>query len=176
MAELKDTTVAAVMEQLMAQGPDGMAEVFTSLFNLAMRFERERFLGAAHYERTPGRRGYANGFKPKTIDTQAGTLALEVPKTAGAEEPFYPASLERGPAVLARGDAGGGRDVREGRLDPRRRSRARRIRDREPVLKPGQPRRQVARHRTRCLAQPPPGRHPPLYGLCHLTHLKNTKL
>ncbi|MCX5764794.1 MAG: IS256 family transposase [Gemmatimonadetes bacterium] len=96
MAELKDTTVAAVMEQLMAQGPDGMAEVFTSLFNLAMRFERERFLGAAHYERTPGRRGYANGFKPKTIDTQAGTLALEVPKTAGAEEPFYPASLERG--------------------------------------------------------------------------------
>jgi transposase-like protein len=91
-----DTAIAALMEQLVAQGPDGMAEVFTGLFNLAMRFERERFLGAAHYERSPERRGYANGYKSKKIDTPAGTLTLDVPKTAGAEAPFYPASLERG--------------------------------------------------------------------------------
>lgn len=96
MSEPNDTTIATLMEQLIAQGPDSMAEVFTGLFNLAMRFERERFLGAAHYQRTPERRGFANGFKPKTIDTQAGTIALEVPKTAGTPEPFYPASLERG--------------------------------------------------------------------------------
>jgi putative transposase len=96
MPDSKDTAIAALMEQLVAQGPDGMAEVFTGLFNLAMRFERERFLGAAHYERSPERRGYANGYKPKKIDTPAGTLALEIPKTAGAEAPFYPASLERG--------------------------------------------------------------------------------
>jgi transposase-like protein len=96
MPDSKDTAIAALMEQLAAQGPDSMADVFTGLFNLAMRFERERFLGAAHYERSPERRGYANGYKPKKIDTPAGTLTLEVPKTAGAEAPFYPASLERG--------------------------------------------------------------------------------
>lgn len=96
MPDSKDTAIATLMEQLVAQGPDGMAEVFTGLFNLAMRFERERFLGAAHYERSPERRGYANGYKSKKIDTPAGTLTLEVPKTAGAEAPFYPASLERG--------------------------------------------------------------------------------
>jgi transposase-like protein len=96
MADPKDTTIAAIMEHLLEQGPGGMADVFTSLFNIAMRLERERFLGAAHYERTDGRRGYANGFKPKKLDTQAGTLTLDIPKTAAIEPPFYPASLERG--------------------------------------------------------------------------------
>ena len=96
MSEPKDTTIATIMEHLLEQGPGGMADVFTSLFNLAMRLERERFLGAAHYERTDGRRGYANGFKPKKLDTPAGTLTLDIPKTAGTEPPFYPATLERG--------------------------------------------------------------------------------
>jgi transposase-like protein len=77
-------------------GPDGMAGVFTALFNLAMRVEREQHLGAQAYERTPERGGYANGFKPKRIDTAAGTLTLQVPKSRGGETPFYPQSLERG--------------------------------------------------------------------------------
>jgi putative transposase len=34
-----------------------------------MQIERERFLGAGLYERTAGRQGYANGYKPKRIDT-----------------------------------------------------------------------------------------------------------
>jgi putative transposase len=96
MAQAQDTAVAALMEQLIAEGPDGMAQVFTALFNLAMRLERERFLGAGLYERSPERRGYANGYKPKRLDTAAGTITVEVPKTAGAAAPFYPQSLERG--------------------------------------------------------------------------------
>jgi putative transposase len=91
-----DTTIAALLEQLIADGPQGMAQVMTTLMNVAMKLEREQFLGAAHYERDPGRRGYANGFKFKNIDTQAGTLRLDIPKTAGTPEPFYPGSLERG--------------------------------------------------------------------------------
>ena len=51
-------------------------------------------MGAGHYERTPERHGYANGTRPKKIDTPAGTVTLEVPKTAGHDEPFY--ALERG--------------------------------------------------------------------------------
>ena len=47
-------------------------------------------------ERNDERRGYANGVKSKRIDTAAGTLTLEIPKTAGTDEPFYPQSLERG--------------------------------------------------------------------------------
>ena len=92
----KDTAIAAIMEQLMAEGPQAMAPVVTALMNLAMRMEREQFLGAGHYERSSGRRGYANGAKLKKIDTPAGTLTLEVPKTAGTQKPFFPQSLERG--------------------------------------------------------------------------------
>ena len=92
----QDNALEALMEQLIESGTEEMASVFAGLFNFAMRIERERFLGAGHYERTPERRGYANGTMPKKIDTPAGTVTVEVPKTADHEEPFYPQALERG--------------------------------------------------------------------------------
>jgi putative transposase len=89
--------VAALMERLIAHGPEDMGGVFAELFNLALRLERERFLGAGLYERTAERRGYANGYKAKKLDTPAGTVTLDVPKTRGHDgEPFYPQALERG--------------------------------------------------------------------------------
>jgi putative transposase len=91
-----DTTIAHLLEQLIAEGPQAMTQVMTTLMNVAMRLEREQFLGAGHYERGADRRGFANGTKPKKVDTLAGTLSLDVPKTAGTPEPFYPQSLERG--------------------------------------------------------------------------------
>jgi len=96
MRKDQDNALKALMEQLIESGSQEMASVFSGLFNLAMRIERERFLGAGHYERTPERHGYANGTRPKKIDTPAGTVTLEVPKTAGHDEPFYPRALERG--------------------------------------------------------------------------------
>jgi transposase-like protein len=59
-----------------------------------MKLEREQALGAQAYERTDSRRGYANGYKPKTLDTRAGRVTVQVPKTRGIE--FYPAALEKG--------------------------------------------------------------------------------
>ena len=91
-----DTTFAGILEQLIADGPQEVQRIVTTLMNLAMRTEREQFLGAGHYERGHERRGYANGTKSKKVDTPAGTLRLNVPKTAGSDQPFYPQSLERG--------------------------------------------------------------------------------
>ena len=97
MPEHQDKIVAALMERLIAHGPEDMGGVFAELFNLALRLERERFLGAGLYERTADRRGYANGYKAKKLDTPAGTVTLDVPKTRGHDgEPFYPQALERG--------------------------------------------------------------------------------
>ncbi len=97
MDKRQDTTVEALMEHLIEHGPGDMATVFARAFELAMQIERERFLGAGRYERTPGRQGYANGYKPKRIDTPAGTVSVQVPKTADHDgQPFYPQSLERG--------------------------------------------------------------------------------
>jgi putative transposase len=87
-----DRTVAELMEQLIETGPEGMAVAFTAMLNLAMRIERERHVGAQAYERTPERSGY----KAKKLDTQAGTLTVQVPKSRGGEAPFYPQALERG--------------------------------------------------------------------------------
>ena len=39
MSQNQDTIVTALMEQLIAEGPDGMAQVFTALFNLALRLD-----------------------------------------------------------------------------------------------------------------------------------------
>lgn len=91
-----DRIIAELMEQLIETGPEGMASAFTAMLNLAMRFERERHVGAQAYERTPERSGYANGFKVKRVDTPAGTLTVQVPKSRGGDAPFYPQALERG--------------------------------------------------------------------------------
>jgi hypothetical protein len=72
MDEQKDAGVEAILEHLIEHGANDLATVFARAFELAMRIERERFLGAGHYERTASRQGYANGTKPKRIDTSAG--------------------------------------------------------------------------------------------------------
>ena len=97
MDRRQDTTVEALLEHLIEHGPDDIATVFARAFEMAMRIERERFLRASPYERTAGRQGYANGYKPKRIDTPAGTVTVQVPKTSDHDgDPFYPQSLDRG--------------------------------------------------------------------------------
>lgn len=95
MAQLKqNNSIDEVLELLTEQGTDGLAQALRILLNAAMLFERERFLGAAAYERTPERRDYANGFKPKRLRTRIGELDLSVPQVRNSD--FYPHSLERG--------------------------------------------------------------------------------
>ncbi|NDV89191.1 hypothetical protein GTW51_21230 [Aurantimonas aggregata] len=96
MQDHQDKIITALMEQLIETGPEGMAAAFTAVFDLAMRTERDQHLHARPYERSAERCGYANGYKPKKVDTRAGTLTLAIPKTRGCQEPFFPQSLERG--------------------------------------------------------------------------------
>jgi transposase-like protein len=88
------TALEQVVELVTEQGSDAMASVFATLLEIGMKLEREQALGAQAYERTDSRRGYANGYKPKTLDTRAGRVTLKVPKVRGIE--FYPAALEKG--------------------------------------------------------------------------------
>ncbi len=82
------------MELLMSHGFDEMGQALKILLDTAMLIERERYLGAQHYERTEERQGYANGFKPKTVKSRVGALKLAVPQTRDSH--FYPQSLEKG--------------------------------------------------------------------------------
>ena len=94
--ETNDTEILEMMQTLMNEGLEGFPAVMAKMYNLAMQFERELHLGAGKYERTDARRGYANGYKPKTLNTHAGKLALQIPQVRDSETPFYPRSLERG--------------------------------------------------------------------------------
>jgi transposase-like protein len=90
-----ESTPYDLMIQVLDQhGFDGMARASGILVNEAMKIERNEVLGAVPYERTNERRGYANGFKPKTRATRVGKVELQVPQTRDVE--FYPKSLERG--------------------------------------------------------------------------------
>jgi transposase-like protein len=83
-----------VLELLADHGFEGMARAMQLLLNEAMRLERSQVLRARPYERTPQRRGYANGYKSKTVHSRVGTLELAVPQTRNVE--YYPSALERG--------------------------------------------------------------------------------
>lgn len=89
-----NTEAAAIFETLIDKGLDGLPEVLASVINQAMKLERQRYLRAAPYERTEERASYANGFKPKQLNTRVGQLDLRVPQTRDCE--FYPSCLEQG--------------------------------------------------------------------------------
>jgi transposase-like protein len=73
---------------------EGLKPILELLFNGAMKVEREHFLGATCHERTEDRKGYANGYKPKILQTRLGALDLQIPQVRGLG--FYPQSLEKG--------------------------------------------------------------------------------
>jgi len=90
----ESTPYRSVLQLLTEEGFDGFASALEILLNEAMKLERTAVLQAAPYERTPERRGHANGFKSKTVLSRLGKLHLAIPQTRGVE--FYPLALERG--------------------------------------------------------------------------------
>ncbi len=90
----QSTRFEELLQLLSEYGFDGMAEAIEILMNEAMKLQRADALGAMPYQRTETRRGYANGFKPKTVNSRLGRLNLQVPQTRDVE--FYPSALERG--------------------------------------------------------------------------------
>ena len=90
-----DTLLDQMVQHILQDGDGGLAQALRVLLNHAMRVERSAALGARPYERTEARKGYANGFKPKTLQTRVGALELAVPQVRG-DVAFYPSALERG--------------------------------------------------------------------------------
>lgn len=83
-----------ILRMLIEHGFDGMSQAISMLVNEAMKLEREHFLKAKPYERTQERTDYANGFKPRTLQSRMGPLTLSIPQTRNSE--FYPNTLEKG--------------------------------------------------------------------------------
>ena len=95
MAHQPESSVVDTVVQLLCEsGLSQMAEAVRIMLNEAMRIERSQAIEADPYQRTERRRGYANGFKPKTLDTRLGKITFQVPQTRDVD--FYPSALEKG--------------------------------------------------------------------------------
>jgi putative transposase len=82
------------LELLAENGLEGLPEMVRVMVNQAMQFERENYLNARAYERSEDRLGYANGYKPKTVNTRVGKVTFAIPQVR--EGNFYPHALEKG--------------------------------------------------------------------------------
>ena len=82
------------LEQLTAEGLEGLPDMLRVLLNEAMQIERSRHMNANPYERSDERSGHANGYKPKTVKTRVGAVTFDIPQVR--EGGFYPQALEKG--------------------------------------------------------------------------------
>jgi len=95
VTRLKDcNAIQEVVELLAHDGFDSLGEAIRRIINEAMFLERQNHLGVGPYERSEHRRGQANGYKSKTVQTRVGALDLDVPQVRDSS--FYPSSLEKG--------------------------------------------------------------------------------
>ena len=90
----EDNSLAALLPLLTGTSDNPLAEVLTVLLNAAMKFEREKHIGVAPYERGEERNGQANGYKGRVLSTRLGQLGVAVPQVRGGNETFRPQSLE----------------------------------------------------------------------------------
>lgn len=88
------TLPSELLEQLASEGFEALPELIRILINTAMQIERQKYLHAGRYERTPERQGQANGYKPKTVKTRLGEITFAVPQVR--KSGFYPEALEKG--------------------------------------------------------------------------------
>ena len=90
-----DSAISMALEQIIENGFEGLDTAVSLLINEAMRIERSRVLEAEPWQRTETRKGSANGYKPKSVKSRIGELALKVPQVRGPLQ-FYPNALEKG--------------------------------------------------------------------------------
>lgn len=93
--QTEDIPLKEIVNLISSEGTAGLAESIRVLINHAMKAERSKVLEAEPYQRTASRKGYANGFKSKTLQTRLGEIQVAVPQVRGDVE-FYPSALERG--------------------------------------------------------------------------------
>jgi len=88
------TLPTQLLESIASEGLGYLPELIRILVNAAMKAEREAYLGAGLYERSDERRGYANGYKTKTVTSRLGKITFDVPQVRDGK--FYPSALEKG--------------------------------------------------------------------------------
>ncbi len=80
MATRTDTTADADFDTVALDDPDFLRQLVERALQCFLEAEMTAHLGAARYERSEGRQGHRNGYKPRQLHTRVGTLTLRVPQ------------------------------------------------------------------------------------------------
>ena len=81
MAKKKSMTMEEALQVILAsEGESPFRAMLEFIAQNALEFEMTEHLGAGPYERTEGRAGYRNGYKPRILTTAVGDLHLLVPQ------------------------------------------------------------------------------------------------
>ncbi len=92
---MSDQLYESALNILSEDGSNGFGTILVNFLNEVMRYERSVKLNAQPFERSEERKGYANGYKPKTLRTSLGALEFAIPQVRG-DVSFYPTGLEKG--------------------------------------------------------------------------------
>ena len=107
-------TLRALLEK--SSDADVLREMIGFTAERLMALEVEGLTGAAHGERTPERITHRNGYRERSWETRAGTVALKIPKLRkGSYFPGLPYAAADGGEGADGGDPGG---LHPGRVDP----------------------------------------------------------
>lgn len=70
----------ALWQEAAEKGEDPLRSLLEQIVQDLLDFEFTNFIGAESGERTDTRRGYRNGYRPRTLTTRVGKLELQVPR------------------------------------------------------------------------------------------------
>ena len=76
----QDSGVLGILQASSVNGDDPLKGLLRHTIQQVLEEELTAFLNAEPYDRTENRRGYRNGYKPRTLTTRVGRLELMVPK------------------------------------------------------------------------------------------------
>lgn len=93
MATTNSDVLGTLLQEVFAN-PDGAKRLLEHLLNQTMQSEVSAHLGAKRHERGGKRRGFRNGYKPRTLKTRVGKLELDVPQVRACE-PYHPSMFAK---------------------------------------------------------------------------------
>lgn len=93
MAKQDGDVLGQLLQEVFADR-DGVKRLLEHLLGQAMSAEVSGHVAAGPHERTDQRRGYRNGYKPRTLNTRVGLLELDVPQVRACE-PYHPSMFAK---------------------------------------------------------------------------------
>jgi putative transposase len=80
MAKDHRRLTAELVQEVLLDDPGFLRQIVKRVLQEMLEAEMTEHVGAAPHERTNARKGYRNGYKPRTLRTRVGTLNLLVPQ------------------------------------------------------------------------------------------------